>query len=208
MADALATLASTWEMGEQAEMKPLTLMRSQAPCYEEIRIMPVDLEEKPWFYDLQHYLETGQFPEDAERKERMSLRVLSRQFISHNGMLYKRAPVGVHLRCVDKVEVRKLMEAIHDGVCGPHMNGTVLAKKIARQGYFWLTMETDCVKFVKKCHNCQAYGDVSHLPSMELQGMTSPWPFAAWGIDIIGEVRPKASNGHRYIVVAIDYFSK
>ena len=88
------------------------------------------------------------------------------------------------------------------------MNGTVLAKKIARQGYFWSIMETDCVKFVKKCHNCQAYGDVSHLPSMELQGMMSLWPFAAWGIDIIGEVRPKASNGHQYIVMAIDYFSK
>ena len=100
------------------------------------------------------------------------------------------------------------MEAIYDGICGPHMNEIVLAKKIARQGYFWLTMEMNCVKFVKKCHNCQAYGDVSHLPSMELQVMTSPWPFAAWGIDIIGEVRPKASNGHRYIVVAIDYFSK
>ena len=38
--------------------------------------------------------------------------------------------------------------------------------------------------------------------------MTSPWPFAVWGIDIIGEVRPKASNGHRYIIMAIDYFSK
>ena len=43
------------------------------------------------------------------------------------------------------------MEEIHEGVCGPHMNETVLAKKIARQGYFWLIMETDCVKFVKKC---------------------------------------------------------
>ena len=61
---------------------------------------------------------------------------------------------------------------------------------------------------MKKCHNCHAYGDVSHLPSMELQGMTSPWSFAVWGIDIIGEVRPKASNSHHYIVVAIDYFSK
>ena len=168
MADALATLASTCEIEKQAEMKPLILMRSQAPCYEEIRIMPVDPAEKPWFYDLQHYLETGQFPEDAERKERMSLKMLSRQFISHNGMLYKRAPTSVHLRCVDKVEAQKLMEAIHDGVCGPHMNGTVLAKKIARQGYFWLTMEMNCVKFVKKCHNCQTYGDVSHLPFMEL----------------------------------------
>ena len=64
------------------------------------------------------------------------------------------------------------------------------------------------MKFVKKSHNYQTYGDVSHLPSTELQGMTSPWPFAAWGIDIIGEIRLKASNGHRYIIVAIDYFSK
>ena len=85
-------------------MKPLILMRSQAPCYEEIRIMPINPVEKPWFYDLQQYLEMRQFPEDAERKERMSLRMLSRQFINHNGMLYKRAPTGVHLRCVDKVE--------------------------------------------------------------------------------------------------------
>ena len=52
MANALATLASTWEMGKQAEMKPLILMRSQAPYYEEIRIMPVNPVEKPWFYDL------------------------------------------------------------------------------------------------------------------------------------------------------------
>ena len=69
---------------------------------------------------------------------------------------------------MDKNEVQKLKEAVHEGVYGIHMNGTVLAKKIDRQGYFWLTMETDYVKFVKKCHNCQVYGDVGHLPSMEL----------------------------------------
>ena len=89
-------------------------------------------------------------------------------------MLHKRAPTGVHLKCVDKYEAHQLMEAVHEGVCGRHMNGKVLSKKIARQGYFWLTMEIDYVKFVKKCHNCQAYGDVSHIPFMELQGMTSP----------------------------------
>ena len=88
-------------------------------------------------------------------------------------MLYKRMPTEVHLRCVGEEEAQKLMEAIHEGVCGPHMNVTVLTKKVAHQGYFWLSIETDCVKFMRKYHNCQAYGDVSHLPSMELQGMTS-----------------------------------
>jgi hypothetical protein len=29
-----------------------------------------------------------------------------------------------------------------------------------------------------------------------------------WGIDVIGPVNPKASNGHRFILVAIDYFTK
>ncbi|XP_070014419.1 uncharacterized protein [Nicotiana sylvestris] len=35
-----------------------------------------------------------------------------------------------------------------------------------------------------------------------------PWPFVAWGMDVIGSIEPKASNGHRFILVAIDYFTK
>ena len=29
-----------------------------------------------------------------------------------------------------------------------------------------------------------------------------------WGIEVIGEIRPTSSNGHRFILVAIDYFTK
>ena len=29
-----------------------------------------------------------------------------------------------------------------------------------------------------------------------------------WGIDMIEMIKPKASNGHRFILVAIDYFTK
>ena len=47
MADALATLASTWEGGKWAEVKPLILVKSQAPCYEKIKVMPVNPTEKP-----------------------------------------------------------------------------------------------------------------------------------------------------------------
>ena len=38
--------------------------------------------------------------------------------------------------------------------------------------------------------------------------MTTLWSFSNWGIDIISEIIPKASNGHQYIIVAIDYFTK
>ncbi|XP_015060342.1 uncharacterized protein K02A2.6-like [Solanum pennellii] len=38
--------------------------------------------------------------------------------------------------------------------------------------------------------------------------MAAPWPFVAWRMDVIGPIEPKASNGHRFILVAIDYFTK
>nr|XP_010326102.1 uncharacterized protein K02A2.6-like [Solanum lycopersicum] len=38
--------------------------------------------------------------------------------------------------------------------------------------------------------------------------MSAPWPFVAWGMDVIGLIEPKASNGHRFILVAIDHFTK
>ena len=56
-------------------------------------------------------------------------------------VLYKRNPDMNLLRCVDAEEVEKIMSEVHAGVCGPHMNGYVIAKKILLEGYYWLTME-------------------------------------------------------------------
>ena len=100
------------------------------------------------------------------------------------------------------------MREVHAGVCGPHMGGHILARKIMRTGYFWLTMETDCFQFVEKCPECQMHEDMIHVPSSELHALTSPWPFSVWGIDIIGKISPKSSSGHEYILVAINYFTK
>lgn len=100
------------------------------------------------------------------------------------------------------------MEEIHEGVCGPHMNGIMLAKKILRQGYYWSTMETECVQYVRQCHKCQIHANLMHIPPSKLHSMTSPWPFSTWGIDVIGRITPAASNGHKFILVAIDYFTK
>jgi len=68
-------------------------------------------------------------------------------------------------------------------------------------------MEADCVCHVRKCHQCQVYGDLKHMPPMLLHTMTLTWPFSIWGIDIIGKIHPMAS-GHEFILVAIDYFTK
>ncbi|RVW86247.1 Pol polyprotein [Vitis vinifera] len=100
------------------------------------------------------------------------------------------------------------MREVHAGVCGPHIEGHMLARKIMMNGYFWLTMETDCCQFVQRCPECQIHGDLIHVPPSELHALTSPWPFSVWGIDIIGNISPKSSSGHEFILVGIDYFTK
>ncbi|XP_060178281.1 uncharacterized protein LOC132608242 [Lycium barbarum] len=69
-------------------------------------------------------------------------------------------------------------------------------------------MESDCIRFVQNCHQCQIHGDLIRVPPNELNVTSSPWQFAAWGMDVIGPIEPAASNGHRFMLVAIDYFTK
>jgi hypothetical protein len=35
-----------------------------------------------------------------------------------------------------------------------------------------------------------------------------PWPFRGWGIDLIGQIYPPSIKNHKFILVAIDYFTK
>src|ERR1043165_3865220 len=109
---------------------------------------------------------------------------------------------------VDRHEADMLMQEIHEGSFGTHANERSMAKKMLRAGYYWLTMESDCYKFAKKFHKCQIYADKIHVPPTLLNVISFPWCVSMWGIDMIGMIESKASNGHRFILVAIDYFTK
>ncbi|XP_070005961.1 uncharacterized protein [Nicotiana sylvestris] len=54
----------------------------------------------------------------------------------------------------------------------------------------------------------QVHTDMIKVPLNELNETISPWPFAAWGMDVIGPIERTTSNGHRFILVDIDYFKK
>ena len=40
-----------------------------------------------------------------------------------------------------------------------------------------------------------------------MMAITSPWPFAQWGIDIMGSL-PQGKRKVKFLLVAIDYFTK
>ena len=60
--------------------------------------------------------------------------------------------------------------------------------------------------FSRRCQKCQKHAPTIHQPSETLNSVVSPWPFARWGLDIVGKL-PAAKGGDCFILVATDYFT-
>ncbi|XP_070022264.1 uncharacterized protein [Nicotiana sylvestris] len=152
-ADALATLSSMIQHpnNNYIDHIPVKIHNQLAYCAH----VEEEIDGKPWFHDIKEYLSKGEYLEHANHTKKRTLRILSNHVFHSRGNLYKKTPDLGLLRCVDAKEGSKLLEDVHVGSYGPHMNGFVLAKKILRAGYFWMKIETDCIQYVRKCFQCQ-----------------------------------------------------
>ncbi|KAI5349432.1 hypothetical protein L3X38_002319 [Prunus dulcis] len=112
-----------------------------------------------------------------------------------------------YLRCLTPEEGHYVLREIHEGICGNHSGARSLAHKAIRQGYFWPSLHTDAQAFTQKCDKCQRFANIPQLPAEPLTAMVSPWPFAQWGLDLIGPM-PEGKGQVKYAVVAVDYFTK
>ena len=68
-------------------------------------------------------------------------------------------------------------------------------------------MQADALKYVRECDKCQCFAPMIHQPARELNPLSNPWPFAQWGLDIMGPL-PRAPGNKRFLIVATDYFNK
>ena len=138
-ADALATLAFMVEIPKGVWTQPLEIEQSYEEVHKrkiEASIMAIEEEEVPWYYEIMKFLELGVYPDDADKREFCSIRIMATQYILCGGQLYRRSYDGKHLCCLKKEEAEQAMENFHQGIYGPHMNGKMLAKKILRVGYY------------------------------------------------------------------------
>lgn len=90
------------------------------------------LKSKPRFHDIKTYLEDRTFPPDAMATDRKSIQRLAAQFFVSAGRLSKKP--SNHILKVDAEEVKD----VHEGACGPHMSGHMLAKKILPTAFYWI----------------------------------------------------------------------
>ena len=75
------------------------------------------------------------------------------------------------------------------------------------QGFWWSNMQQDAAEYVKKCEQCQRHTLIIHQLGGNLNPITSLWPFAQWGLDIIGPF-PWAMGNRRFVLIIINYFMK
>ena len=68
-------------------------------------------------------------------------------------------------------------------------------------------MQKEAQEYVRKCDQCQRFAPNIHQPGGVLNPLSSPWPFAQWGLDIVGHF-PKVIGNKKYLLVGIDYFTK
>jgi transposase InsO family protein len=193
-------------LNDNDEVEHVKIHCQATPAY--CVVIEEELDGRPWYYDILMYVKFQKYPPHTTENDKKTIRRLSMGYFLSGNVLYKRSFDGVLLRCLDEKEARKVIEEVHEGSCGSHSSGHNMARKILRLGYYWLKMETDCIEYVRKYHKCQVYADRVHLPANQLNVFAPAWPFSMWGIDMIGPITPKASNGHRFILVAIDYFTK
>ena len=69
-------------------------------------------------------------------------------------------------------------------------------------------MLNDCFKYYKGCESGKNFGDMQLAPAVILHYIIKLWPFRRWGLDFIGQIHPASSKGHKFILVATDYFIK
>ncbi|GAU32517.1 hypothetical protein TSUD_317240 [Trifolium subterraneum] len=158
-----------------------------------------------WMTPVYNYLAHGTLPSDENEAATVKRRVCSYTLLDNK--LYRRGFSIPLLKCADEATADYILREIHEGINSQHLGGRSLARKALRAGYYWPTMQQDAKEHVKKCDKCQRHGDMHLAPPHELKSLSSPWPFAWWGMDILGPFT-RGNLQCRYLIVGMDYFTK
>jgi hypothetical protein len=158
-----------------------------------------------WITEIRTYLKDNILPDDMTSADRIAH--LAKTYTLVEGDLYQRGANGVLMRCITRKEGCELLTEVHGGECGNHASSLTLVGKAFRHGFYWPTALQDAVELVKTRKACQFHAKQIHMLAQTLQMIPPSWPFAVWGLDIVGPF-PRAVGGYRFLYVAIDKFTK
>ncbi len=180
---------------------------SEDDDFPDIAIMSINAKDAPEeCWEIIQYLDGMRFPDGATKALRIRIVHESRNYLMISNQLYFQGRDGVLRRTIRKRDTSRLLYEFHDGLCGGHFAGRITAEKILQTSYYWPTLFKDAHDYCKSFDVCQAYAHKSTI-SGPLHPIPPLGPFENWGIDLMGPL-PMTRRGHRFIVVATNYFTK
>jgi hypothetical protein len=145
-----------------------------------------------WITEIQIYLKDNILPDDMAFADQIAR--LAKRYALVKGDLYRRGVNGVLKWCITWEEGCDMLTEVHGGECGNHAFSRTLVGKAFRHEFYWLTTLQDTVELVKTCKACQFHAKQIHTSAQTLQMIPPSWPFAVWGLDIVGPF-PAPSEG-------------
>ncbi|XP_030923081.1 uncharacterized protein LOC115949959 [Quercus lobata] len=204
-ADSLATLATS-----SAQPLPRVILVEEIPRPLTEKANGIGIHNiragPSWMDPIVLYLKHDTLPDDKVEAGKIR-RKATRFWLSEDSKLYRRSFLGPYLLCVHPEAIELILEELHERICGSHTGGRSLSHRALTLGYWWLSMHKEALDYVKKCDQCQRFAPSIHQPGGELNPMSSPWPFAQWGLDILGPF-PKATGNRKFLLVGTYYFTK
>jgi hypothetical protein len=167
-----------------------------------------NLEDLDWRIPILEWMVEGKLPTNSTEADasRDGMR-RAKSFRLIDGDLYQQGAIGILMHCILMDQGRHLLQYIHARACGHHAATRAIVGSAFRQGFYWPTAVADAKNIVRSYEGFQFHTQQTHLPAQVLQTIPLTWPFAVWGLDMVGPLR-KSFGGFRHLLVAIEKFSK
>ena len=107
---------------------------------------------------------------------------------------------------IPKSKVPEVLRELHDGASGGHL-GVHRTLEKARERFYWANLKDDVLDWCRRCATCAASNGPTRKKKAPMKKYNVGAPFERIAIDIAGPF-PVTDEGNRYILVAMDYFSK
>jgi transposase InsO family protein len=156
------------------------------------------------YFDYVKWLEQGRWRGDTDEWRRDLVKQTAKQFETENLVLFKKRN-DKRLEVVYEGQTDGIMRQAHDHPLSGHMGGDNTYFRLA-ETHWWPGMRDDIKKYVRGCIVCQKRRTQREHAEADSATIRAE-PFSHISIDVMGPL-PRTLTGKRYIILAVDFFTK
>ena len=151
------------------------------------------------------YLKSGTPHESWTPKECKRVKWRARQYIWRSGSLSRIMRDGTSRLVPRPADRVGLVQRTHE------LNGHYGIRRTLHMlagTHWWRGIAADVAYMIKRCEACSQANAVANVKSPVLQPLPIRGLMYRWGVDLCGPFDPPSSRGHKYVMIAVEHFSK